>query len=80
LYNKRKSAPGRISSPSQIQKKPELLVAVLCPSNSPLASKSAERKHCEDEEKNATKVKKKERGHKVVKKRREFFGVSNLLL
>jgi hypothetical protein len=51
LYNKRKSAPGRISSPSQIQKKPELLVAVLCPSNSPLASKSAERKHCEDEEK-----------------------------
>jgi len=51
LYNKRKFAPGRISSPSQIQKKPELLVAVLCPSSSPLASKSAERKHCEDEEK-----------------------------
>jgi len=51
LYNRRKSAPGRISSPLQIQKKPELLVAVLCPSNSPLASKSAERKHCEDKEK-----------------------------
>jgi hypothetical protein len=51
LCNIRKFAPGRISSPSQIQKKPELLVAVLCPSSSPLASKSAERKHCEDEEK-----------------------------